>query len=72
MSAEELAKHRQVYWEELSKGLDDCCYGPSFTEEEKRQIFAEIPDSEIIYNVENGIPPSHSLQRYIYISAILH
>jgi len=72
MSAEELAKHRQEYWEALSSGLDNCRYGLPFTEEEKREIFAEIPDSEIIYNVENGIPPSHSLQRYIYISAILH
>ena len=33
MSAEELAKHRQLYWEALSKGLDDCRYGLPFTEE---------------------------------------
>ena len=72
MSAEELAKHRQVYFEELSKGLDACRYGPSFTEEEKRKIHAEIPDSEIIYNVEHGLPPSFTLDRIIYYSAILH
>ena len=48
MSAEELAKHRQVYWEALSSGLDNCRYGLPFTEEEKREIFAQIPDDEII------------------------
>ena len=55
MSPEELAKHRQVYWEALSKGLDDCRYGLPFTEEEKR-----------------GIPPSHTLDHYIYIAAMVH
>lgn len=72
MKAEELAKHRQVYWEALSKGLDDCRYGLPFTEEEKREVFSHIKDSEIIYNVEHGIPPSHTLDHYIYIAAMVH
>ena len=72
MSPEELAKHRQVYWEALSKGLDDCRYGLPFTEEEKREVFSHIKDSEIIYNVEHGIPPSHTLDHYIYIAAMVH
>ena len=72
MSAEELAKQRQVYFEELSKGLDNCWYGPPFTEEEKRQIHAQIPDEEIIRNVEHGCPPSFVLDHYIYIAAMVH
>ena len=72
MSPEELAKHRQVYWEALSKGLDDCRYGLPFTEEEKREVFSHIKDSEIIYNVEHCIPPSHTLDHYIYIAAMVH
>ncbi len=72
MTAEELAKHRQVYWEALSKGLDDCRYGLPFTEKEKREVFSHIKDSEIIYNVEHGIPPSHTLDHYIYIAAMVH
>lgn len=72
MSPEELAKHRQIYFEELSKGLDNCWYGPPFTEEEKRQIHAQIPDEEIIRNVEHGCPPSFVLDHYIYFSAIMH
>ena len=72
MSAEELAKHRQVYWEALSKGLDDCRYGLPFTEEEKREIFAQIPDDEIISSVEHGIPPRLALEHYIYIAAMVH
>ena len=77
MSPEELAKHRQVYWEALSKGLDDCRYGLPFTEEEKREIFAQIPDDEIISSVEHGIPPHGipprlALEHYIYIAAMVH
>ena len=72
MSPEELAKHRQEYWEALSKGLDDCRYGLPFTEEEKHEVFSHIKDSEIIYNVEHGIPSSHTLDHYIYIAAMVH
>ena len=72
MSPEELAKHRQEYWEALSKGLDDCRYGLPFTEEEKREVFLHIKDSEIIHNVEHGYPPSFVLDHYIYIAAMVH
>ena len=72
MSAEELAQHRQEYWEALSSGLDNCRYGLPFTEQEKREIFAQIPDSEIISNVEHGYPPSFVLDHYIYIAAMVH
>ena len=58
MSPEELAKHRQEYWEALSKGLDDCRYGLPFTEEEKREVFSHIKDSEIIHNVEKTVKSS--------------
>ena len=60
MSPEELAKHRQVYWEALSKGLDNCRYGLPFTEEEKREVFS------------HGYPPSFVLDHYIYIAAMVH
>ena len=50
MSAEEIAQHRQEYWEALSSGLDNCRYGLPFTEEEKREVFSHIKDSEIIEN----------------------
>lgn len=72
MTVEELAKHRQVYWEALSSGLDNCRYGLPFTEEEKREIFAQIPDDEIISSVERGIPPRLALEHYIYIAAMVH
>ena len=72
MSPEELAKRRQEYWEALSKGLDDCRYGLPFTEEEKREVFSHIKDSEIIENVEHGNPPSFVLDHYIYIAAMVH
>ena len=72
MSPEELAKHRQEYWEALSKGLDDCRYGLPFTEEEKREVFSHIKDSEIIRNVEHECPPSFVLDHYIYIAAMVH
>ena len=72
MSPEELAKHRQEYWEALSKGLDDCRYGLPFTEEEKREVVSHIKDSEIIHNVEHGYPPSFVLDHYIYIAAMVH
>ena len=72
MSPEELAKHRQEYWEALSSGLDNCRYGLPFTEEEKREIFAQIPDSEIISSVEHNIPPRLALEYYIYMAAMTH
>ena len=61
MSPEELAKHRQEYWD-----------GLPFTEEEKREVFSHIKDSEIIHNVEHGYPPSFVLDHYIYIAAMTH
>lgn len=72
MSPEELAKHRQEYWEALSSGLDNCRYGLPFTEEEKREVFPHIKDSEIIHNVEHGYPPSFVLDHYIYFAAMTH
>ena len=72
MSPEELAKHRQEYWEALSKGLDDCRYGLPFTEEEKREVFSHIKDSEIISSVEHNIPPRLALEHYIYMAAMTH
>ena len=72
MSAEEIAQHRQEYWEALSSGLDNCRYGLPFMEEEKREVFSHIKDSEIIQNVEHGYPPSFVLDHYIYIAAMTH
>ena len=72
MSAEELAQHRQEYWEALSSGLDNCMYGLPFTEEEKYEVFSHIKDGEIIHNVEHGYPPSFVLDHYIYIAAVVH
>ena len=72
MSAEEIAQHRQEYWEALSSGLDNCRYGLPFKEEEKREVFSHIKDSEIIHNVEHGYPPSFVLDHYIYIAAMVH
>ena len=69
MSAEELAQHRQEYWDELVRFLDGYRYGPRWTELEMRQLHSEIPDSEIIYNVEHGISPDMTIQRFVYIAS---
>ena len=56
----------------MSCGLDNCRYGLPFTEQEKREIFAQIPDSEIISSVEHNIPPRLALEHYIYMAAMTH
>ena len=69
MSQEELAKHRQEYWDELVRFLDGYRYGPRWTEAEMRQLHSEIPDHEIIYNVEHGISPFRTIERFVYIAS---
>lgn len=66
MSNEELAKHRQEYWDELVRYMKSYRFGPPADEIDLKNLFALISDDEIIRNVESGYSPLHTIEPLVY------
>ena len=66
MTAEELAKHRQEYRDELVRYMDGYRIGPRATERDIDYLLGLISDSEIIQNVENGSSPLSTIEPLVY------
>ena len=70
MTAEELAKHRQEYRDELVRYMDNYRIGPRATERDIDYLLGLISDSEIIQNVENGSSPLSTIEPLVYYATL--
>ena len=71
MEATELAKHRQHYMDELKRYCKEKVRnGPEPDEDEFEYFMSLIPDSEIIYNVENGRDPMDTIVPLVYYNIV--
>lgn len=66
MDAEELAKHRQEYWNELVRFMESYRFGPPATYKDLQYLMSQITDGEIIRNVENGVSPFSTIEALVY------
>ena len=66
MTAEELAKHRQKYWDELVRFMKGYRFGPRATLEDLEYLMSLISDSTIIQDVESGTPPIRTIEELVY------
>lgn len=66
MDAEELAKYRREYMDELVRFCKGFSMGPYPTHDEFEYLLSQISDDEIIDNVQRGIPPVRTIERLMY------
>lgn len=66
MTAEELAKHRQKYWDELVRFMKGYRFGPRATLEDLEYLMSLISDSTIIQDVESGTSPIQTIEAIVY------
>ena len=66
MTAEELAKHRQEYWDELVSFMKGYRFGPPARLEDLEYLMSRISDNTIIQDVESGTPPIRTIEELVY------
>ena len=66
MDAEQIAKYRQKFWEELVKACKANRMGPPIIEDEMKYLMSFVRDEEIIRNIEHGISHDYTIQPLLY------
>jgi len=66
MDAEQIAKHRQKFWEELVAACKACIMGPPVTEKEMEYLMSTVRDEDIISDIEHGLSHFYTIQEILY------
>ena len=71
MEAAELARHRQEYMNELKRYCKEKVRNDPYPDEDEFEYFMSmVPDSEIVYNVENGLSPMKTIEPLVYYNIV--
>ena len=66
MEAQEMAKLRQEFWEELVAACKACRMGPPITDKEMEYLMSQVRDEDIISDVEHGLSHFYTIQEMLY------